>query len=617
MREENKGFENKDLVVDWSKFKSNASGKVLQDSKKGYIEFCKMLNEVDFELVSDYVGNKEKVELVYKFNNSVKLNIKPDNFKRQTYKSIINFKNKLIKNGDEFVKFVGLTNDGNSLVTKINTFDGGKINLDITTYSRFIKARQDFYNKLKEVNGYTPDYYIRKDIKMNIYIDDVKLNPMTSNDFKSSTYKTIINFKNSLKINGDKFIKFTGLTNGGRLIVQIKTFDNGVIDIDMGSYINFNNGRQDFYNKLKEVGGYTNDFYINNETKMNICVDDVKLNPINPNDFKTSTYKNIIKFKNKLKENNDSFIKFIELTNDGNLIVRIKTFDDGLIDIDIANYNSWNKGRKDFYDKLKEVGGYTYDYYKGSNEKINILINDVKLNSMRPNDFKRITYKAIVNLKFKLKENGDEFVKFIGLTNGGNFIANIQTIDDGEIDIDIRNYCKWNKSRQDTYGYCKSKNYKILSSYVGNKYKILIDFNCGHKPNWIAPSNLKSGQCCPICKESKGEKAIRLYLEKNNIEFKQEYRFDDCRLRRSLPFDFYIPKYNLCIEFDGEQHYKANDFFGEESFKETQKRDKIKNDYCRENNINLIRIPYWELDNVESILNEEFGELRKQFKEAC
>ncbi len=68
---------------------------------------------------------------------------------------------------------------------------------------------------------------------------------------------------------------------------------------------------------------------------------------------------------------------------------------------------------------------------------------------------------------------------------------------------------------------------------------------------------------------------------------------------------------NLCIEYDGEQHYKAFDHFGgKEKLRLTQKRDDIKNNYCKDNCINLLRVPYWELDNIEDILDEEFERLR-------
>ena len=82
---------------------------------------------------------------------------------------------------------------------------------------------------------------------------------------------------------------------------------------------------------------------------------------------------------------------------------------------------------------------------------------------------------------------------------------------------------------------------------------------------------------------------------------------------KTLPFDFYIPDLNICIEYDGEQHFEPVDFGGkgkeyaEKRFKAQQKRDNIKTEYCKNNNIKLIRIPYWEFDNVENILKQELN----------
>ena len=80
--------------------------------------------------------------------------------------------------------------------------------------------------------------------------------------------------------------------------------------------------------------------------------------------------------------------------------------------------------------------------------------------------------------------------------------------------------------------------------------------------------------------------------------------FNDCIVKRKLKFDFYLPKKNLIIEFDGEQHFKPMDYFGgEKLFKMQQKYDIIKNDYAKTNKIQLIRIPYNRLNDIQNILN--------------
>ncbi|HFD2033424.1 TPA: hypothetical protein ACF2DD_002001 [Clostridium perfringens] len=346
---------NKDLIIDWNKFKSEVKGKLLEKAQNSYIEFCKMLDEVDFELVGDYIGSKDKVELVYKFGYSIKLNIKPNSFKTYTYKTIFNFKNSLKVNNDTFIKFVGLTNGGN-LIAKIKTFDGGVIDIDVGSYNPFSEARQDFYKKLKELNGRTTGFYKGKDVKINIYIDDVNLNFISPNSFKMQTYKSIINFKNNLKKNRDEFIKFTGLTSSGNLIAQIKTYDGCNIKMDISVYNSFNKSRCDFYNKLKEVGGNIIGCYKDGNTKLNILIGEVNLNPISPIVFKSQTYKTIINFKKGLKKNKDKLIKFIGLTNGNSLIAKIKTFDNIILNIDIANYNSFNESRQNTYNYCKENG---------------------------------------------------------------------------------------------------------------------------------------------------------------------------------------------------------------------------------------------------------------------
>lgn len=104
------------------------------------------------------------------------------------------------------------------------------------------------------------------------------------------------------------------------------------------------------------------------------------------------------------------------------------------------------------------------------------------------------------------------------------------------------------------------------------------------------------GSGCPICKTSKGELEVRNFLLKNSIEFISQKRFIDCVYNSELPFDFYLPEYNVCIEYNGVQHYKPIEYFGGVSTFEYQViRDKIKNEYCSKNNIHLIVIKYNEL----------------------
>ena len=110
---------------------------------------------------------------------------------------------------------------------------------------------------------------------------------------------------------------------------------------------------------------------------------------------------------------------------------------------------------------------------------------------------------------------------------------------------------------------------------------------------------------CPVCSqiESNGELIIREWLEDHGIRFIFGKRFADCRDKKPLPFDFYLPDHNVCIEFDGQHHYMELE--GWADHETTVLHDQIKNKYCDDNNIKLIRIPYWDGKRISKILSTE------------
>lgn len=118
-------------------------------------------------------------------------------------------------------------------------------------------------------------------------------------------------------------------------------------------------------------------------------------------------------------------------------------------------------------------------------------------------------------------------------------------------------------------------------------------------------SNLK-GHGCAMCNDSKGEIKVKNFLEKYKLKFERQKTFDNCKNQKLLPFDFYVSEYNACIEFDGKQHFVSIDYWGgEKSFELLKKRDEIKNLFCKNNNIKLIRIRYDE--NITKILEKELN----------
>lgn len=151
----------------------------------------------------------------------------------------------------------------------------------------------------------------------------------------------------------------------------------------------------------------------------------------------------------------------------------------------------------------------------------------------------------------------------------------------------------------------KNPNIQAIETYVNANTNIMHRcIVCGYE--WMArPSHLLHGLGCPSCNGSYGEQMVRRWLISNNIKHEQQKCFSDCKNKRALPFDFYLPDYNCCIEYDGAQHYKKVDLWGgQEYLSQRQHNDKIKNDYCIKNNIRLIRIRYDE--DVCEVLDNSF-----------
>lgn len=150
--------------------------------------------------------------------------------------------------------------------------------------------------------------------------------------------------------------------------------------------------------------------------------------------------------------------------------------------------------------------------------------------------------------------------------------------------------------------------YELLSDeYKNNHTPLKIKCPNGHITEGTTWNNFKNGTRCSVCNNSKGEVEIEKWLKENNIEYVSQYKFEDCKGKsRSLPFDFYLPNYNVCIEYDGKQHYKIDCFnYTLLDLMNRKYLDNVKTKYCRDNNIKLIRIPYLEKNNLKDILRLE------------
>ena len=157
---------------------------------------------------------------------------------------------------------------------------------------------------------------------------------------------------------------------------------------------------------------------------------------------------------------------------------------------------------------------------------------------------------------------------------------------------------------------------EVIGEYVNNRSKIKCRCRLDGYEWEVRPNDLLHGSGCPKCNESKGEKRIAKYLDNRSINYIHDKPyFKDLRSNKNgiLKPDFIIENMKIWIEFDGEQHFRPVDFAGKgkelakEQFRINQENDKLKNEYAKEHNWKLIRIPYWDFDRIEEILNKELN----------
>lgn len=148
--------------------------------------------------------------------------------------------------------------------------------------------------------------------------------------------------------------------------------------------------------------------------------------------------------------------------------------------------------------------------------------------------------------------------------------------------------------------------YALVGEYTHSGKKITLECNnCGNL--WIVLfHSFQSGARCRCNSRSRGERKIEKILKDSNIAFEEEKTFPDLRSDKNFPlrFDFYLPEKRTAIEYDGEFHFKEMDLRHVDLSYQI-KNDEIKNKFCKEKDIKLLRIPYWRFDDIEQILRGE------------
>lgn len=168
--------------------------------------------------------------------------------------------------------------------------------------------------------------------------------------------------------------------------------------------------------------------------------------------------------------------------------------------------------------------------------------------------------------------------------------------------------CSFNKQRKTTEEFIEESikihgnKYDYSESiYLNAKTKIKILCKlCKSYFDIKPPQHTSAKHGCPKCKLSHGESKVSQVLEKFDINYKPQKTFPECVGKINLlKFDFYLPDYNLCIEYDGKQHFDKKSKFWSQS---NIDNDNIKNKFCFDNNIKLLRIHFMDYSRIEEIL---------------
>ena len=281
--------------------------------------------------------------------------------------------------------------------------------------------------------------------------------------------------------------------------------------------------------------------------------------------------------------------------------------------------NSKNSNTDKFILKAKEIHNNKYDYslveYKNSKNKIKIICPEHGIFEQLPKSHLEgqkcpkcniITSEIFIRKAKKI--HGDKYDYSLVEYKNNNTKVKIICLKHGVFEqspsnhINSKNNCpKCSSSLLTTDDFIKkakeihnNKYDYSLVEYKNNRTKIKI-ICPKHGIFEQKPNAHLNKQGCPLCNESKGERIIKNYLKENNVSFKRQKTFDDCKYKYTLKFDFYLLDYNICIEYDGEQHFKSVEYFGGiNTFNDIKIKDKIKNDYCKNNNIKIVRIKYNE-----------------------
>lgn len=295
---------------------------------------------------------------------------------------------------------------------------------------------------------------------------------------------------------------------------------------------------------------------------------------------------------------------------------------------------------KDFLEKAREVHGEKFDYslveYKHNSDKIKIIcpihgeFSQVLRDHLNKNGCIKCKTKSLDDFIAESRKIHGELYDY-SLTEYKNSYTKVKIICKIHGEFFQAPYahrrgqgcagCKFDQKRlgqerfleicRETHG-----NFYNYDRLVYTKIKNKVEIGCPIHGYFLQiADDHQRGIGCSKCKASKGEIQIRKYLDTNCIYYEEQKKFDTCKYKRHLLFDFYIPALNLLIEYQGEQHFPFSDkgerMFGSKKAKELHDliilRDQIKQEWAKQNGYRLLEISHKDFKQIEKILGEELS----------
>lgn len=306
--------------------------------------FIKSIEYFGGIVVGDYVGNKTPVLCKFK---DVSAYINPTAFKRTILaleKLIVLMNN----NEDTLDSIIPVDNTGAFNIV-VKTRDGLLLTFTLTSYPKFVDGRTLFINNLSKINGLLISPYSHSDDELlcNIGGNIRKIVPHRFNYYMKNSF---VKIKNVIQDNGDTIVDILDFYNVGFLF-RIKTFDGATVEFFSTGYFKFVESRKSFFKKCLSVNLQVLSPYIGAFNTIECKLDKAYLKSI-PSRIQNSIIPTIEKMKKIIIANNDSLLEFIDYSSIG-VKARIKTFDGAIVEYCYGNYIDFCRGRKSFFNKIK------------------------------------------------------------------------------------------------------------------------------------------------------------------------------------------------------------------------------------------------------------------------